>query len=522
MNKKIGFLIIVPVVLGALFFNSNMSLARADFQIFHLGSSLSFIGNDVDFNGILWAGDKNFALWKSFDNGTTFQYVYKLPYELPKFPDNPYSGLVWNVFVDSRGYIFTSCGGANNSLYRSTNGGVSFSAVLNANDTSNRSFYISMTEDGLGNLYTVTYTIGFAQPIMLKSTNGGASWTKIGNFSIVHFHTIKYNPSNGYLYAVTGERNSTLSSCIDSEEVFRSKDNGATWSLVVARNDALGTVYLPMAFSGNYVYVGQDYPYRTCQIHRFYDDGSNSQFVPQVVYTPPSDGCMPFVSGMFFNNSLVFGNTAEAQNGTSRIVTSADGLNWSVLNSSSVLSTDNRWNFFTVHPRSGMIFGSMKTGYPYLIKDVAPTVTPSPTPNPSPSPSPSPTPTPKPSPTATPSPTPSPSPSPTPSPTPEPTPTATLSPEPTLSPTPQPTSKPTSNTPVSSPAPKPKATPTPKPTLPAPTITPTKPATPSPTPSRTGSALTLDMYSQAIIIATVTTGGTLLLTALLKRKQNKS
>jgi hypothetical protein len=49
-----------------------------------------------------------------------------------------------------------------------------------------------MTEDGLGNLYTVTYTIGFAQPIMLKSTNGGASWTKIGNFSVVHFHTIKY------------------------------------------------------------------------------------------------------------------------------------------------------------------------------------------------------------------------------------------------------------------------------------------------------------------------------------------
>ena len=504
MNKKIDFLIVILAILSALFFYSNMSCARADFQITRLGSSLSITGNDVDSNGILWGGDKNFTLWKSLDNGATFQNVYTLPHEADQFHNNPYSGIVWNVFVDSKGYIFASGGGANNSLYRSINGGVSFTAVLNANDTSNKSFYISMTEDGLGNLYTVTYTIGNAQPLMFKSTNGGASWTKIGTFSILHFHTVRFNPSNGYLYAVTGERNSTLSSCSDSEEIFRSKDNGSTWSLVVARNDAIGTVYLPMAFSGNYVYVGQDYPNRTCQIHRFYDDGGNSTFIPQVVYTPPSDGCMPFVSGTFFNNSLVFANSAEAQNGTARIVTSTDGSNWAVLNSSNVLSTDNRWNFLTLHPRSGMIFGTMKTGFTYQIKDVVPTVTPTPTP----------------SPTSQPTPTPSPTPTETPSPTPQPTPTS--SPNPTPSPTPQSTSIPTSNTPISSTAPKPKATPTPKPTPPQPTPTPKAPFMPTTTPSQTdNSAHTIDMYSQAAIIATVVTGGTLLLTALLKRKQNK-
>lgn len=441
------------MVLGAFFF-SNLQQAQADFQIIRLGSTLNFVGNDVDANGVLWAGDKNFTLWKSTDNGVTFRSVYILPHEntVAHYP-NPQSGIVWMVFVDSRGYIFVSAGGDKNCLYRSIDGGVNFNAVLNANDTTNRSFYIAMTEDNQGNLYAATYTIavGVAQPLLLKSTNGGASWVKIGNFSIIHFHNIKFNPFNGYLYAVTGERSGSLSSCNDSEKIFRSKDFGATWSLVVDRTDALGTVYLGIAFVGNWVYVGQDYPGRTCQIHRFYDDGTGPS-IPQVVYTPPSDGCMPFISGAFFNNSLFFANCGEAQTGTSRIVTSADGVNWNVLYSSSVTTSDIRWNFFTTNPRSGIIFGTIKAGYPYLIKDVAPM------------------------PTATPTPSPSPTPTATPDPTVEPTPTT---PPPSTQPIDTSTNTQTSststrqNTPTQTPKPKAQNTPTTQPTPPLATPTPT-------------------------------------------------
>lgn len=510
MNKKFGCLIVVFTVLCALFFYCNVSFTRGDFKVSALGT-FGFVGNDVDSNGVLWAGDKNWGLYKSIDNCSTFQLVYTLPHEPPtaNYP-NPYSGLVWTVFVDSRGYIFTSGGGANNSLYRSTNAGANFTAVLNANETSNRSFYISMTEDNSGNLYTVTYTVGFAQPIMLKSTNGGTSWTKIGSFSIFHFHAIKFNPANGYLYAVTGERSGSLSNCNDSEKIFRSKDLGATWSLVVDRNDAVGTVYLPIAFVGNYVYVGQDYPNKVCQIHRFYDDGKGP-FVPQVVYTPP-DSYMPFVSGMVFNNSLVFADTAEAQDGTTRIVTSVDGVNWVVLNSMSVLSTDNRWNFLTVHPRSNIIFGTMKAGYTYQIKDVPP-ITPAPTPTATPTPSPTPSPTPQPTPTPTPSP------SPTPSETPQPTPETTPTPDATPTPTTQSTTFTLTGT-VSSSTAKPKATPTPKPSPAPPTPSPTAPSTPvlSPSATASGNNSGIDEVAGTAMVVLMMIGGTVIFMVSLKHK----
>jgi photosystem II stability/assembly factor-like uncharacterized protein len=114
-----------------------------------------------------------------------------------------------------------------------------------------------MTEDNAGSLYVVTYTSGNAVPLMLKSTNGGASWVKIGSFNVIHFQTVRFNPADGYLYVILGE--GTLSDCA---KIMRSTNGGANWTLVVKRNDTLGTVYLGMAFNERYVYVGQDYPNR--------------------------------------------------------------------------------------------------------------------------------------------------------------------------------------------------------------------------------------------------------------------
>jgi hypothetical protein len=219
MNKKVSCFILVILILVTLFFYSKIPSAQADLQVTPLGT-FGFAGNDVDSHGVLWAGDKNFNLYKSVDNGASFQLVYRLPGNIDT--SNPYSGLVWNVFVDSRDYIFVSAG-STNGLFRSTNGGASFSQVLNTNGTRYESFYIAMTEDDLHNLYTVTYTIGYATPIVLKSADGGTTWNKLGSFSVFHFHNIRFNPSNGYLYLVTGE-----GSYADSSKIFRSKDRGAT------------------------------------------------------------------------------------------------------------------------------------------------------------------------------------------------------------------------------------------------------------------------------------------------------
>ncbi len=345
-----------------------MPLASAELQVTPL-TNCSFTANDVDSKGVLWAGDKNFGVWKSTDNGGSFQLVYKMPGTLEA--GNIYGGLVWTVFVDSRDNIFVSAGGTG-GLFRSTDGGASFAQVLKTNGTTNESFYISMTEDDVGSLYAVTYTSGKAVPYLLKSVDGGANWVRVGNFGVFHFHAIKFNPANHYLYVIIGE-----GSTPDAARILRSKDGGASWSLVVKRNDNVGTVYLALAFNGNYVYIGQDFPNRLCTIQRFYDDGSNNQFDTQTVYSPPSDGYMPFISATNIGDSLVFANCAENLNGISRVVSSIDGVNWNVIKNQTVTSVDNRWNFLTVHPRSDFVFGTIKPGDAYRINYLAPAPTPS-------------------------------------------------------------------------------------------------------------------------------------------------
>lgn len=426
MDKKAVFLPVKPffcfltlsvTVLAATLLLCNVPSAEGELQITAL-ANCSFTANDVDSKGVLWVGDKNFGVWKSTDNGGSFQLVYKMPGTIDG--GNIYGGLVWTLFVDSRDYIFASAGGTG-GLFRSTDGGASFVQVLKTNGTSTESFYVAMTEDNLGALYAVTYTSGKTTPYLLKSVDGGANWERVGNFGVFHFHNIKFNPYNGYLYLIIGE-----GSTPDAARILRSKDGGASWSLVVKRDDNVGTVYLAMTFSGNYVYIGQDYPNRVCNIQRFFDDGSNGTFVTQTVYTPPGDGYMPFISATNVGDSIVFANCAENSNGVSRVVASNDGTTWTVLKNQSVTTVDNRWNFLTTHARSGFVFGTIKTGEAYRINYLAPPPTPQPTVE-----QPISRTTPKPSTVVT---------TPTPKPSTAPTPALTLTPEPTVTPTSNPAS----------------------------------------------------------------------------------
>jgi hypothetical protein len=200
-----GFFVLT-VLLTCLTY-ANTPLAKADIQISPISGISGFAGNDSDSKGVLWAGDKSFTLWKSLDNGVTFQQVYRLPgtFDL----NNVYSGVFWNVFIDSRDYIFSSAWGTG-ALFRSTDRGATFSIVLRTNGSTNESFYNSMTEDNSSNLYATTYTSGNAVPLLLKSTNGGATWFKIGTFNIIHFHNVKFNPSDGNLYVILGEGTSQI------------------------------------------------------------------------------------------------------------------------------------------------------------------------------------------------------------------------------------------------------------------------------------------------------------------------
>jgi hypothetical protein len=177
-------------------------------------------------NGTLFSGDNNYNLYRSDNNGTSFRLVFQFPKQ--SSPNSAITGFVWTIFVDSRNYIFISIPGTNR-LYRSTNFGSSFSQVLNTNGTQNDGFYIALTEDSTGNLYSATYSNSIypQNPPILESTNGGASWSIIRRFASVHLHNIKFNPANGYLYVATSEWGQGYSNQ-DCERVFRSKDLGQT------------------------------------------------------------------------------------------------------------------------------------------------------------------------------------------------------------------------------------------------------------------------------------------------------
>ena len=346
-------------------------------------------------NGTLFAGDNDYTLYRSDNNGQSFRQIYQFP--LQPNPNSAVTGYVWTIFIDSRNNIFISIPGTNR-MYRSTNWGTSFSQVLNTNSAQNDGFFIAMTEDSQRNLYAATYSNSIypTNPSVLKSTNGGSNWAVIHRFAAVHLHNVKFNPANGYLYVSTGEWTYGFNNG-ECERVFRSKDLGQTWSIAVNRpvemQAAGNTVYLPMVFNGKWVYLGTDQAFQPNWIDRFYDDGSNHPFQTQKVYSFPSDSKCPVLSGVWLNKIMLFASTPEFYDGTTRVIASEDGLKWKIIKEATLPQSLHHTNFLTVNPK-GMVFGSDGPGDTFVISEGE--VQPTPTPTPSHTPSPTPTPTPPP------------------------------------------------------------------------------------------------------------------------------
>jgi hypothetical protein len=339
-------------------------------------------------NGTLFAGDIDYNLYRSDDYGVTFRLVYQFP--KPENPVTMVTGYVWTIFVDSQNRLFVSIP-CTNCLYRSTNYGASFTTVLHTNGTQNDGFYIAVTEDNQGNLYTATYcnSIYPNMPALLKSTNGGTSWMVIEQASAIHYHNIKFNPANGYLYASTGEWTPGYNNA-DRERIYRSKDLGQTWTVVVERTtqgeEYGNTIYLPMLFDGNWVYLGTDQAYQPNWIDRFYDTGANTLFKPLTVYSFPAIVTLPVISAVWLGDTMLFSSTSEFYEGTERIVASRDGVNWEIIKEGYIAQNLHHTNMLTCNPKS-IVFGSNGPSETFAItqKNVQPTPTSTPTPTTQPS-----------------------------------------------------------------------------------------------------------------------------------------
>ena len=321
-----------------------------------------FMTTDVSSNGTVFAGDNNYQVYRSTDSGLTFSNIFSIPVQSD--PWGVHAGKVWTVFVDSRDYLLISAG-STNRIYRSTNGGVSFVEVLNLPGRSaNDGMIISMTEDASGNLYAAEYA-NVPPARLWKSTDGGATWSSLRSWDARHLHAVKFNSYNGWLYVVIGE---DVSGTTEHQTVWRSKDGGNNWQLIVARGSGTDTKYLPIEFIGNDVYLGQDRngPSDTDDIHRITDDGVSEPFSPVTVYDNPYlAAIMTFATKL--NDTIIFTTSSEGYTATCQVVMSNNGVNWTVLNAQDV-SPSYRWiNELTIHPRKGIVYGCINMNYCYYI-----------------------------------------------------------------------------------------------------------------------------------------------------------
>ena len=128
----------------------------------------------------------------------------------------------------------------------------------------------------------------------------------------------------------------------------------------------VSTIYAEILFNGSWVYLGTDKAYQINDIERFYDDGSNDAFTPQIVYTFPSDVPFPVISAVWLNQTMLFSSTAEFYNGTSRIVASDDGVNWQIIKDTAVSQSLHHTGVLTSNPND-MAFYSYGSGQTFVI-----------------------------------------------------------------------------------------------------------------------------------------------------------
>jgi hypothetical protein len=320
-----------------------------------------FMTTDVSSNGTVFAGDMNYNVYKSADSGVTFTNIFSIPQQ--SNPWGVHAGKVWTVFVDSRDNLLVSAGGTNR-IYRCLNGSTSFTQVLDMSRGSNDAMIISMTEDDLGYLYAAEY--GDGRPARLwKSTDGGTNWNDLRDWDARHLHAVKFNPSNKWLYVVVGENSD--GSQTEYQTVWRSKDRGATWDIIVERGPGTDTKYLPIEFIGNNVYLGQDRngASDTDDIHKITDDGAGP-YTPSLAYDNP-DVAAIMTAATKLDDTIIFTTSSEGYTSTCKVVMSKDGTNWTVLNAQSVSPTYRWINELTVHPRKGIVYGCINANYGYYI-----------------------------------------------------------------------------------------------------------------------------------------------------------
>lgn len=189
---------------------------------------------DPNKNSILFLGSCNAGLWKSTDFGVTWAQVTSFP--VSSTANNV--GLVFVEFIKSSGtagnatpviYVGVSQGG--NNLYRSTNGGTSWTVVPTGAASTLMPHHAA--QDGQGNMY-----ISFCDAEGPNGVSAGA--VRKLNLSTLATSNVTPPTGQGGFSGVTVDRqkpNTIMVSTMDrwwpDDEIYRSVNGGATWTAVL-------------------------------------------------------------------------------------------------------------------------------------------------------------------------------------------------------------------------------------------------------------------------------------------------
>jgi hypothetical protein len=238
-------------------------------------------------------------------------------------------------------------------------------------------------EDSSGNLYFGAYNLEPGPGAdLFKSTDRGATWTKIKSWSSRHTHDIRCNPYNGWLYVITSEHQPlTNPSYTDDLQIFRSKDGGTTWVSVFnsykpewLNGDGWLTL-LAMDFIDNMVLVGAESggyaesATGTGDIYRFIDDGTDGPFALTKAYEGAGGNGEIWWGAVKMNGVQYWASTAQNKTITAELVSSSDGINWTQVQIklvSTIAPKDRNLGIITQHPDRGhrLIYSlSSDTGY---------------------------------------------------------------------------------------------------------------------------------------------------------------
>jgi len=197
------------------------------------GLSFNASAVDVDSEGRIFCASTGQDVWRSTDGGVSWTKVL----------DRPRKGPPMMLFVDSRDYIFVPFYEAGMNLWRSTDHGESWTEVASKQgilwhwgETSNGTLLINYYSDN--------------NPYVIRSTDAGATWsiwfnaTKEG-YDCKHVHVVRVNPFNDDIWVGTGDG-------LGKSHVLRYRNDTRSWE------ECMHAQPTDFIFDSNYVYIVPD------------------------------------------------------------------------------------------------------------------------------------------------------------------------------------------------------------------------------------------------------------------------